>query len=111
MPDLGDPVPDEATLVNVERHSGEAVVVLRGEVDLNNVGRLDEALAPLLADDDRPCLVFDMTALEFMDSSALGCLLRVAGSGKSVRLRHPSAIIAEVITTATGLGAALEIEP
>lgn len=56
---------------------GIALLVLDGELDLTVVGRLDAAVAAVLADGKRLVLI-DLGALRFCDSTGLGALLRAS---------------------------------
>jgi anti-sigma B factor antagonist len=54
---------------------GDAVVVhLQGELDLYNAPDLRQALADAVAEEPRR-LIIDLTAVEFIDSTALGVLV------------------------------------
>ena len=105
MADLGAGA-SPATRVEIDDLQHMAVVTLRGELDLDNAEALVSDLAPVLARDDLPVVVFDLTDLTFMDSSGISALLRTVGAGKTVRLRHPAPIIRELLTV-TGLDAVL----
>ncbi|HTW99947.1 MAG TPA: STAS domain-containing protein [Acidimicrobiales bacterium] len=107
--DLGEDQGSKAT-VDVEETDGEVVVRLAGELDLSNASLLEEAIAPAVRRSARRAVVFELARLQFMDSSVLAVMLRIAGRGITVRLRSPSAIIREVIE-ATGLDSVLLIEP
>lgn len=106
MEGLGD-----AARVNVRAEPArrEAVISLSGELDLSNVDLLEACVAPLIADQAMAALVFDLKALSFMDSSAIAVLLKAACSGKTVRLRNPSPLIAEVLSN-MGLDEVLQVE-
>ncbi len=89
--------------------SGDPVVVLSGEFDLANSGELHERAAALVA--SRPaCIVYDLSAVEFMDSSTIAVLLWTARQVDAVRLRKPSPLVARVLD-AMGLADTLEVEP
>ena len=53
---------------------------------------------------------FDLSALEFMDSSGIALLLRVAAKTQTVRLLQPSPLVRRLIE-ATGLSDVLQIDP
>jgi len=95
--------------VHAEPARREAVISLTGELDLSNVELLEACVAPLVSDQAIVALVFDLKALSFMDSSAIAVLLKAACSGKTVRLRNPSPLIAEVLS-GMGLGEVLQVE-
>jgi anti-anti-sigma factor len=57
----------------VDPMSGCVIVTVVGEVDVDSAVGLDTALQTAVT--ISPCLVLDMTRLEFMDSTGLGTLL------------------------------------
>ena len=65
--------------VDVEVGGDRATVVVRGELDLSNATELSEALAS--AGSGVPCVVADLRAVSFIDSSAIGALV---SSGRSL---------------------------
>ncbi len=88
--------------------SGAKVVSLSGELDSANADALDAKLAPLVQ--ERPTeLIFDLSALRFMDSAGIAVLLGVAAKVGAVRLRDPSPAVRRVIEL-TGLSDVLPIE-
>jgi anti-sigma B factor antagonist len=89
--------------------AGIEVIKLSGEIDMSNVDSLRGAIEPVL--DKSPTRVdFDLSSLDFMDSSGIALLLRVAAKTDSVHLRAPSALVRRMIE-ATGLSDVLLIEP
>ena len=108
MDELDDPGPPLAT-VDVALEGDVLVVTFTGEIDMSNVELLHGAIAPALAEDPRE-IVFDVAALEFMDSSGIALLLRMSAAAETVRLRGPSPIVRRLIA-ATGLTDVLCIEP
>jgi anti-anti-sigma factor len=71
---------------------------LGGELDISNVGQLDEAAAPVLK--DRPArLVLNVTNLRFADSSAIALWVRWASEVGQLEVRHPAALLRRVIQT------------
>ena len=101
---------DPEVLVEIETEGTAAVITVSGELDLTNGEQLDEAIEPLLASVVLETLIFDLSRLQFMDSSGIAVLLRAAAHGKAVRLRSPSPIVGEVLR-ATGLTEILGVEP
>jgi stage II sporulation protein AA (anti-sigma F factor antagonist) len=97
---MGDLVPGAGatTGVEIDDRAHTAVVTLHGELDLDNVEALMHDLGPVLRRDDLPTVVFDLADLTFMDSSGISALVRTVGAGKTVRLRHPTPIIRELLT-------------
>lgn len=89
---------------------GSVVVTMAGELDMSNAPVLSGVVAPLLDNPEVVEIVFDMSALAFMDSSVLAVLVKAAASGKAVRLRRPGPVVREVIEV-TGLAGVLRCEP
>jgi anti-anti-sigma factor len=106
MADLG--TADAAQMrTEVVEEGGVPVVKLTGELDLSTVDSVRSAIAPVLeAEPNR--IDFDLSALEFMDSSGIALMLSVSNSVPEVNLRHPTDIIRQVIEI-TGLTEALHI--
>lgn len=88
--------------------SGATVVVLSGELDSSNAALLESALASITGAGSAQ-LIFDLSALRFMDSAGIAVLLGAAAKVEAVRLRDPSPIVRRVIEL-TGLSDVLEIE-
>ena len=75
--------------IPVEKQGEVAVAALPGDhLDAGLVEEFRRDIAPIL--DANPKLVFDMTALRFVDSAAVGallsCLRRVSGAGGDLKL-------------------------
>lgn len=67
---------DEPLIMDVQQREGAAIVVLAGEVDFNQSHKLLDALNVVV--ERRPQrLVVDLSAVEYMDSSGLGTLVKV----------------------------------
>ena len=65
---------DDHPVAGVDRANGAVVVRLTGELDLHNAPTVRDALFAAAAEGpDR--LVIDLTAVEFIDSTALGVLI------------------------------------
>jgi len=80
---------------------GTTVVSIQGELDLSSVPEAEQELEPFL----RPAaerLVFDLSAVTFMDSSGIAMLLRAAEKVSRVEVRDPSSAV-RLIIRATGL--------
>ena len=87
---------------------GVALVVLRGELDFGTAPIADASIVALL--DTRPeRLVFDLTAVTFLDSSGIAVLVRSTQQANTVAIRNPSTIVRRVIEY-TGLDETLRIE-
>ena len=89
--------------------AGIAVITLTGEIDMSNVETLRGAIEPMLGE-PRERVDFDLAALDFMDSSGIAFLLRVAAKAGSVHLRSPSALVRRMVQ-ATGLTDVLLMDP
>ena len=88
---------------------GVPVIRLAGEIDMSNVDALRVVIDPVI--ESGPERVdFDLAALEFMDSSGIALLLRVAAKARTVHVREPSAVVRRLIE-ATGLSDILPIDP
>jgi anti-sigma B factor antagonist len=87
---------------------GTAVVSLIGEIDLATVEIVTAALADALEHDPER-LVFDLSGVEFMDSSGIAALLRARKSVPAVQLRDPSTAVRRLLEM-TGLTEVLPTE-
>jgi anti-sigma B factor antagonist len=88
--------------------AGIPVIRLAGEIDMSNVDALRVVIEPVM--ESAPERIdFDLGALEFMDSSGIALLLRVAAKTRTVRVREPSEVMRRLIE-ATGLTEILPIE-
>jgi anti-anti-sigma factor len=88
--------------------SGTVVIALIGEIDLSNVDRVRDVITPSVSNaSDR--LVFDLGALDFLDSSGIALLLWAAAQTKAVELRQPSDIVRRIIEV-TGLTEILRMD-
>ncbi len=78
--------------IETSQLDGATVLSLTGEIDMRTAPLLRERLADLLAAGDQTVVV-DLTAVEFLDSSALGTFVEAArtldGTGGSLRLACP----------------------
>ena len=106
MESLGD---DPRAAINASfDDDGSPVVHLAGELDMLTVPEIEAALASLIADASPP-VTFDLSELEFMDSSGIAMLLRAVDKTGPVSIRTPSRTVRQVIR-ATGLQDMLHIE-
>lgn len=98
-------VPDEAELVRRVTSDGPTLVLeLHGELDGDNSDALYDEVRLVTKPWDGP-VALDMAAVSFIDSSVVGCLLRVkqdVGPGQSFTVRAPSANVRRVLSV-TGL--------
>lgn len=89
--------------------NGDAVVTLRGELDISNAPSFRTTVQGVL--DAKPRrIVFDVEALTFLDSSGIAVLVHAANNVDDVDLRHPSEIIRRIVE-ATGLSEVLRLDP
>jgi anti-sigma B factor antagonist len=105
-------VEDDASHATVERSSDGSdplVISIGGEVDMSNVQAVESALRAVLVDAPH-LVVFDVSALSFIDSSGIAVLLRVAEKIGRLELRNPSSTVQRIIQ-ATGLTDVLRVEP
>ncbi|MEU4214717.1 STAS domain-containing protein [Actinoplanes sp. NPDC026623] len=90
----------EETVTSLERGDDVVTVVLRGEVDVLNVGQVRVALEEAL--ESRPrTIVVDLSGLSFIDSSGLGSLTfgfqRARDSGIAFRLARPGPAVRRIL--------------
>jgi anti-sigma B factor antagonist len=88
---------------------GTPVLELRGELDMVSAVTLRETVETLVADN---CdhVVFDLTGLQFMDSSGIAVLVFAANKITRIELRKASPIIRRIIEV-TGLQSFLRLDP
>jgi anti-anti-sigma factor len=99
------------TSLTVERSSdvnGDPILTLDGELDISTADTFRQAVETVL-DDNPTRLVFDLTALNFMDSSGIAVMVYAANKVSEIELRHPSTIIRRVVE-ATGLAEILRLD-
>jgi anti-sigma B factor antagonist len=95
--------------VDISDENGVPVVAIVGELDISNVDALRTYLEPVVEREPRR-LVFDLSEVEFMDSSAIALLLQAADRVAEIVVRDPTRIVRRLIAT-TGLSDVLPIEP
>ena len=104
---------DEAASVDVTAEvtfddDGTAVIRVVGEIDIATADTIRQAIA--VAVERRPAdLVFDLAAVDFIDSSGLAVLLEAVKTADSVRI-HPSSNVVRRVIEATGLGELFRID-
>jgi anti-sigma B factor antagonist len=106
MAQLGDAAPLE---ISVLADTEGPFLKLTGELDLSNVDTVRLAVDSLVASHPGR-VVFDLSALSFMDTSGIALLLRTNKSVGSVKVVNPSDVVRRVIET-TGLSGILRMEP
>jgi anti-sigma B factor antagonist len=92
-----------------ELNATATVVHITGDIDLNTSPALRAALSPALQSPVSRTVIFDLSAVSFIDSAGLAVLISVAEDGRTVLLRHPSDLLVRVIE-ATGLSETLPVE-
>lgn len=78
--------------IRVSHEDGIESIAVRGEIDLSNVGALDDALRSALSGDTTSCLL-DLSEVTFMDSSVVHALVRWSRETQ-VSAREGMAIVA-----------------
>ncbi|MFF4729994.1 STAS domain-containing protein [Streptomyces mirabilis] len=96
--------------LSVREAGRSTVIAVRGEVDLDNAGELDEALAA--AGRARPgAVVLDLAAVTFLDSTTINVVLRAHGVlGPRLRLAALSPFVERVLGI-TGISDVLPVFP
>ena len=95
-----------------EPDEGVLVIALSGEVDLGTVLPVRDAARAATESGEYRCIVFDLTKLDFLDSSGLRVLVethnKMAAAGGLMRIVNTSSGIAKVFEL-TGLDRVFEI--
>jgi anti-anti-sigma factor len=97
-----------ATIDRSVDDTGVPTITISGEIDMSNVSSIEGTFEEVIAEAP-PRIVFDLSALEFIDSSGLALLLRVAGHVERLELRNPSGTIRRIIQV-TGLTDILHVQ-
>jgi anti-sigma B factor antagonist len=98
----------DVTAVVTFDDDGTATIRVTGEIDIATADTIRRAVA--VAIEDRPAhVVFDLSAVDFIDSSGLAVLLEAAKAADSVRIHRASNVVRRVIH-ATGLTELFGIE-
>jgi anti-anti-sigma factor len=104
-----EPTDEAYCAVDVATEDGTSVIRLSGELDMVSVDRIRPVVEEALgAGSDR--LVFDVSGLEFMDSSGIALLVSATRRAEQVELRHPTPIVRRLIEL-TGLTELLLMVP
>jgi anti-anti-sigma factor len=88
---MSDPKTTRSLITSSRRDGDALIVVVSGEIDLNNSPLLRSALMDLLAKDAPKRLVLNLGSVHYMDSSAIAVLvelLRRVGRGGKVVLTN-----------------------
>ncbi|MCW3068850.1 MAG: anti-anti-sigma factor [Solirubrobacterales bacterium] len=99
----------EALISTQSDPAGVPIITVSGDLDLSNAGALEATVSSIAADQPAQ-LVFDLSALRFMDSAGIAVLLGAAAKVDAVHLRNPSPAVRRVVEL-TGLTDVLTIEP
>lgn len=101
---------DQASVaIKTWAEDGTPVVSLSGELDLTNAEQVRSVIEDTLAGEPAR-LVFDMSGVEFMDSSGIALLATAARKVQDVELRNPAPIVRRLIEL-TGLAEILRTTP
>jgi anti-sigma B factor antagonist len=96
-----DPADEAYCAAELSREDGTAVIRLSGELDMVSVENVRSIIEGAQAgQSDR--LVFEVSGLEFMDSSGIALLISATRKVRSVEVRNPTAIVRRIIEL-TGL--------
>lgn len=107
MVTTGDPH-DAGTMSITTGESDDVIVRLAGEIDISNVDAFRrDILAAIIPSGD---VVFDLSAVDFMDTSGIALLIDVTNAASSVVIREPSRQVRRVIE-ASGLTGVLRVVP
>ena len=89
---------------NVIKESNQAVIKLNGRFDFNTHRDFRAAYEPLLADAALKSVIVDFSAVDYLDSSALGMLLmlrdKMGGANKEVVLNGVRGNVKQVLDIA-----------
>jgi anti-sigma B factor antagonist len=104
--------PDDERFLSAETSDpdGNPVLELRGELDMVSAVTLRETVEGLVAENNCEHVVFDLTDLQFMDSSGIAVLVFAANKIHRIELRNASPIIRRIIEV-TGLSSFLRLDP
>jgi anti-sigma B factor antagonist len=95
----------------IEWEAEHAVVVPRGEIDLQSAPEMQSCIEEAVS--AVPLVILDMSGIEFMDSTALSVLIQARSrleNGHSMRLAAPSAAVKRILEV-TGAGDYFEVYP
>jgi anti-sigma B factor antagonist len=87
--------------VQVRRDGSDCVVAVAGDLDVVCADQLRQEVAKAVATSPQR-LVFDLSALRFIDSAGLAVLIEASSGPGTVRIRDPSPAVVRVIEL-TGL--------
>jgi anti-anti-sigma factor len=103
------PAPDDESRATVATDgSGHTVVWLHGEIDLGNTDKLEQVIMARLQPSDT--VVFDLSAVDFMDTSGIALLLGIVNTVSAAEIRAPSKQVRRVLEV-SGLTDILRVTP
>lgn len=89
---------------SISKDAGKAVIKLSGRFDFNTHREFRNAYEPLIGDAETRAVVVDFSAVDYLDSSALGMLLmlrdKLGGAGKEVALTGVRGNVKQVLDIA-----------
>lgn len=89
--------------IQVETGPAKILIRVKGEVDLSNAARLEEAIHSACEEAGRP-IVVDLSGLEFIDSTGLSVLVaatrRFRENGNRLRVRGASGQVRKILEVA-----------
>jgi anti-sigma B factor antagonist len=88
--------------------TGVPIIKLTGEIDLSNADSVRAVIESTVSSAPER-IVFDLSGLDFLDSSGIALLLYVAAKTGSVQVHNPSDIVRRVIEV-TGLSDILHMD-
>ena len=106
--DLSQPDTTASFAVTVEP-DGTTCILVGGELDTSNADEFRRVVEDAMSDTPAT-VVFDLSEVSFMDSSALAVLLIATRHSARVHVRQPSPIVRQVIEI-TGLAQVLGMQP
>lgn len=108
MPTTDEPGKPTGRAEIASDEAGVPVIKLIGEIDLSNVDSVRATIeATVSSAPDR--IIFDLSGLDFLDSSGIALLLFAAAKSGTVQLRNPSEIVRRIIDV-TGLAGVLPMD-
>ena len=97
----------------IQKGDGSLVVILKGEIDHHGAVRVRTELDELIVRERPESVVFDLSGIEFMDSSGLGLMMGryalLQKIGGTLRLKNPNERISKIFELAN-LGRMITIE-
>ena len=86
---------------SISKDAGKAVIKLSGRFDFNTHREFRNAYEPLIGDAETRAVVVDFSAVDYLDSSALGMLLLLrdyaGGDDAVVRIANPSDDVRKIL--------------